>query len=574
MAQAATREHEVDVLVVGSGAGGMTAAATARARGLDVLIVEKAAQFGGTTSTSGGGIWAPDAPVIVRDRGHAEGPQGVTSYLQAITGGEIPAEKIAAFVRETPRMLEFLEGLSPDVRFERKTAYPDYYPEAPGGSAESRSIHAVPLDLRKLGAEEKDLHGAGRFMGAPKGAWVTSNDLEGLISMGYSWKGKLKLLGIIGRMVRTRLTGERIAGPGQSLIARLRLAQRTLGGVPLWLSSPLKSLVVDDAGKVTGALVERDGEPILVRARKGVILAAGGFDHNLAMRMSHQPVVNKDWSAGIAEVTGDAIKAGQQVGAALALMDEAWWVPVYDKPGGSIGLCGPADRSIPGMFVINGAGERYVNETAPYHEFGQVMIARHRDTGIAHIPSWIIIDDRSWRTYMFSGHFPLPKIPFSPVPTGQEIPQALIDEGLVTIAGDWDELAGKIGVPAEALRKTVDRFNGFARKGRDEDFGRGDSVHDHYYGDPRFPNPNLGEISKPPFYAFRIHPGDLGTKGGIVTDEHARALRPDGKFIPGLYAVGNTSAAVMGKSYAGPGATIASAMTFAYLAANHIAGKN
>ncbi|KHK90360.1 FAD-dependent oxidoreductase [Novosphingobium malaysiense] len=565
--------NTVDVLVVGTGAGGMTAALVAKARGLDVMVVEKASTFGGTTSTSGGGIWAPNAPVIVRDRGTSEDPQAPLTYLQHITGGEVPQARLETLVREVPQMLAYLESLSPDIRFERKIAYPDYYPEAPGGSAESRSIHAVPLDLRKLGEEEKDLHGAGRFMGAPKGAWVTSNDLEDLISMGYGLRGKLGLLKVIGRMVRTRITGERIAGPGQSLIARLRLAQKALGGIPIWLDTPMRSLMTGADGAVTGAIVEHQGQTVEVKAR-AVILASGGFDHNLEMRKKYQPAVQQDWSAGIPELTGDGILAGQQVGAAIDLMDDAWWVPVYDKPGGTIGLCGPADRSIPGLFVVNGAGERYVNEAAAYHEFGQAMIRQHRESGIPHIPSWVIIDDKSWRTYMFSGHFPLPKIPFSPVPTGQEIPPALIKEGLVQIASSWEELAGKIGVPADALRKTAERFNALARKGRDEDFGKGDSVHDHYYGDPRLPNPNLAEVIHPPFYAFKIHPGDLGTKGGIVTDEHARALTADGSVIAGLYAVGNTSAAVMGRSYAGPGATISSAMTFAYVAANHIAGKN
>jgi succinate dehydrogenase/fumarate reductase flavoprotein subunit len=230
-----------------------------------------------------------------------------------------------------------------------------------------------------------------------------------------------------------------------------------------------------------------------------------------------------------------------------------------------------AERMIPGQFIINAAGNRFVNEACPYTDFVHAMIEGQR-TGVSHIPAWLIIDEKSWRQYLFGPHLPLPRMP-APVPTGYAVPASWLQSRVVEVAGAWEELAEKIGVPAVALSATVARFNALARKGHDDDFGRGESKYDNYYGDPRLPNPNLREVATPPYYAFKVFPGDLGTKGGLVTDEHARVLDRDSQVIPGLYAAGNTAATVMGRSYAGPGATIAPAMTFGYIAARDIAAS-
>lgn len=206
-------------------------------------------------------------------------------------------------------------------------------------------------------------------------------------------------------------------------------------------------------------------------------------------------------------------------------------------------------------------------------DFAHAMIDGQR-SGITHIPVWLITDQRSFHRYVVGGHLPIPKVPFAPVPTGRKIPQAWLDSGIVKEAGSFEELAAKIDVPPEALRGTAERFNELARKGHDDDFNRGDSAYDNYYGDPTLPNPNLHPLSKPPYYAFQIILGDLGTSGGLRTDEHARVLDTEERHIPGLYAVGNASAAVMGRSYAGAGATIGPAMAFGYVAAKHIAAQN
>jgi len=231
------------------------------------------------------------------------------------------------------------------------------------------------------------------------------------------------------------------------------------------------------------------------------------------------------------------------------------------------------ERMMPSQFIVNGDGKRFINEAAPYMDFGHAMIEGQK-SGVTHIPCWLITDHRSFNRYVVAGHLPIPKIPGAPVPTGRKVPKAWLESGVVKAADSWDELATKIGVPAAQLRTTAARFNELARGGHDDDFNRGDSVYDNYYGDPTLPNPNLHPLGKPPYYAFRMVLGDLGTSGGLRTDEHARVLRADDTVVRGLYAVGNTSAPVMGRSYAGAGATIGPAMTFGYVAAKHLVSES
>ena len=543
----------------------MTAALTAAASGLDALVVEKSSYFGGSTALSGGGIWVPGAPAQRRE-GYAPDPDGVVEYLRLITDGLVTEARIRQYVESAPQMLEFLERLSPWLEFVWKPGYADYYPELPGGSELGSTINVPPIDLRKLGDDEQKL--LKPLALAPKGIWLGPKELRSFYRVRQSWAGKGVLLKLISRMVRARVFGERIAAIGQSLAARLRLAMRERS-IPLWLDSPMAGLLTDADGSVTGALVERDGRKQLIGARRGVILASGGFDHDLAWRKEHQPVVDQDWSFGNPASMGDGIRAGQKVGATTELLDEAWWFPAIQWPDGRMQFM-LNERMMPAQFIVNGEGKRFINEAAPYMDFGHAMIDGQK-SGITHIPCWLITDHRSFNRYVVGGHLPIPKIPFAPVPTGRKVPAAWLESGVVKAAASWDELAAKIGVPADQLRSTATRFDELARKGHDDDFNRGDSVYDNYYGDPTLPNPNLYPLGDPPYYAFRIVLGDLGTSGGLLTDEYARVLRADGSVVPGLYAVGNTSAAVMGRSYAGAGATIGPAMTFGFVAAKHAA---
>ncbi len=566
--QAPVFDHLVDVLVVGSGGGGMTAALTADAAGLQTLVVEKSPYFGGSTALSGGGIWVPGAPAQ-RRAGYRPDPDGVVEYLRQITEGLVSEARLRQYVDSSPRMLEFLEGLSSWLEFVWKPGYADYYPELPGGSEQGSTINVPAIDLRKLGADEQTL--LQPLALAPRGIWLGPKELRTFYRIRQSWAGKGVLLKLISRMVRARVFGERMAAIGQSLAARLRLAMKERD-IPLWLDSPMVELLTDADGTVTGASVHRDGKDQRIGARHGVILATGGFDHDLAWRKEHQPVLGQegqDWSFGNPASMGDGIRAGQKLGAATALLDEAWWFPAIQWPDGRMQFM-LNERMMPAQFIVNGAGKRFINEAAPYMDFGHAMIEGQK-SGVTHIPCWLITDHRSFNRYVVGGHLPIPKIPGAPVPTGRKVPAAWLESGVVKAASNWDELAVKIDVPPAQLRDTAVRFNALARKGHDDDFNRGDSVYDNYYGDPTLPNPNLCPLGDPPYYAFRIVLGDLGTSGGLLTDECARVLRPDGSVVPGLYAVGNVSAAVMGRSYAGAGATIGPAMTFGFVAAKHVA---
>ncbi|OBB39630.1 FAD-binding protein [Mycobacterium sp. 852002-51961_SCH5331710] len=558
-------DHTVDVLVVGSGGGGMTAALAADAFGLDTLVVEKSSYFGGSTALSGGGIWVPGAPAQ-RKAGYVPDPDGVVEYLRQITGGLVSDARLRQYVDTAPEMMEFLEKLSPWFEFVWKPGYADYYPEVPGGSAQGSTINVPAIDLRKLGDEEQHL--LQPLALAPKGIWFAPKDLRLFYQVRQNWRGKAVLVKLIWRMFRARVFGDRMAAIGQSLAARMRLALKAQN-VPLWLDSPMTELITDVDGAVVGAVVERDGRQQRIGARHGVILAAGGFDHDMEWRRQHLPVLEKDWSFGNPASMGDAIRAGEKVGGSTDLLDEAWWFPAICWPDGRLQFM-LNERMMPSQFVVNGEGKRFINEAAPYMDFAHAMI-EGQNSGVTHIPCWLITDIRSFHRYVVAGHLPIPKIPFAPVPTGWKVPRAWLESGVVQEGSSFEELAGKIGVPPDHLRRTAERFNELARKGHDDDFNRGDSAYDNYYGDPTLPNPNLHPLGEPPYYAFQIILGDLGTSGGLRTDEYARVLSADDGVIRGLYAVGNTSAAVMGRSYAGAGATIGPAMTFGYVAAKHIA---
>ncbi len=573
-ATAETFDHVTDVLVIGSGGGGMTAALAAQAAGLDTLVVEKSPRFGGSTALSGGGIWVPGAPSQRRE-GHVPDPDQVFTYLKEITGALVSDARLRKYVDAAPEMMEFLEKRSPWLEFVWKPGYADYYPELPGGSALGSTINVPEIDLRVLGEDEQNL--LAPLALAPKGIWFAPKDLRLFYQVRQSWRGKAVLLKLIWRMFRARVFGDRMAAIGQSLVARLRLAMKQQN-IPLWLSAPMTELITDVDGAVVGAVVEKNGSAIRVGAKRGVVLASGGFDHDMQWRLQHLPELarvgelagpGKDWSFGNPAAMGDGIRAGEKVGAATELLDEAWWFPAICWPDGRLQFM-LNERMMPAQFVVNGAGKRFINEAAPYMDFAHAMIDGER-SGVTHIPCWLITDIRSFHRYVVGGHLPIPKVPFAPVPTGRKLPKAWLESGVVKTGSTWEELAREIGVPESQLRQTAERFNALALKGHDDDFNRGDSAYDNYYGDQTLQNPNLYPLGKPPYYAFQIILGDLGTSGGLRTDEFARVLRADDTVIDGLYAVGNASAAVMGRSYAGAGATIGPAMTFGYVAARHIA---
>lgn len=543
-----------DVVVVGSGAGGMTAALTAKAAGASVVLIEKAPRYGGSTALSGGGIWAPNNPALLR-AGRGDDPAEVLDYLHAVVGDRVPKARLEAFADAAPRAMEFLEGQSRHLRFFWCRGYSDYHPEYPGGRPEGRSIEALPFDKRKLGPLEAELLESA--LGGPAGLWITATDFHDLGQATRTWLGRRAVARAAWRVASNVVLRRRMATGGQALIGRLRLALAEVG-VEVWLRCPARDLVTD-GDRVVGVTVERDGRYLALGARRGVILATGGFDHNAEMRAKYLGEVDHDWSMGAPTNTGDGIVQGGEVGAALDLMEDAWWMPAVELPKGRLFPL-VSERSMPGSLIVNQAGRRFTNESAPYVDFVHEQLRLEGDEG-GHVPAWFVMDHRARRRYQFAG-----------IPPSRPLPRSWYAVGAVHQAPSLAALAASIGAPAAALEDTVTRFNAAARAGRDLAFQRGDSAYDKYYGDPTLPNPCLNDLVSPPFYAAKVVPGDLGTKGGLLTDEHARVLREDSTVIEGLYAVGNTSASVMGNDYAGAGATIGPSIAFGWVAARHATG--
>jgi len=557
--------EEYDVIVVGSGAAGMVAALTAAHQGLSVVVIEKAAHFGGSTARSGGGVWIPNNEILKRD-GVTDTADAARTYLHTIIGDVVAPERIDTYLDRAPEMLSFVLQNTP-LEMCWVPGYSDYYPETPGGRPGGRSIEPKPFDAKKLGPDMSGLEPA--YGKVPLNVVVMQQDYVRLNQLKRHPRGVLRSLKVGIRSVWSGMRGKNLVGMGRALIAPLRIGLQD-AGVPVLLNTALTDLYYED-GMVRGVYV-RDmnepeiAEPRLIRVRRAVILGSGGFEHNEQMRVKYQRgPITTEWTVGAAANTGDGIVAAEKLGAALELMEDAWWGPTVPLEGAP--WFALSERNSPGSIIVNMSGQRFMNESMPYVEACHHMYGGqygHGDGPGENIPAWLLFDQQYRDRFIFAGLQP-----------GQRIPTKWLDSGVIVKASTLEELAQKTNLPIEGLRATIERFNGFARSGIDEDFHRGESAYDRYYGDPtNKPNPNLGEISHPPYYAAKMVPGDLGTKGGIRTDVHGRALRDDGSVIEGLYAAGNVSSPVMGHTYPGPGGTIGPAMTFGYLAALHIAGKS
>jgi 3-oxosteroid 1-dehydrogenase len=554
--------QEFDVVVVGSGGAGMVAALAAAHQGLSTVVVEKAAHYGGSTARSGGGVWIPNNEVLKRD-GVKDTREAARAYLHGIVGDVVDPERIDTYLNRAPEMLSFVLKHTP-LTMRWVPGYSDYYPEVAGGRPGGRSIEPKPFNANKLGP---DLSGLEPPYGKlPPNVVVMQRDYVLLNQLKRHPRGALRSVKVGARTMWAKGTGKNLVGMGGALIGPLRIGLREVG-VPVRLNTALTDLYLAD-GAVRGIFVRdtnssESTEPQLIRARRGVILGCGGFEHNEQMRVKYQraPITTK-WTVGAKANTGDGILAAEKLGAALDIMEDAWWgptVPLVAAPWFAL-----SERNSPGSIIVNMSGRRFMNESMPHVEACHRMYGGEYGQGSGpgeNIPAWLVFDQQCRNRYIFAGLIP-----------GQRIPRKWIESGVLIEAGTLEELATKAGLPVEAFTATVQRFNSFARSGVDADYHRGESAYDRYYGDPtNKPNPNLGEIRHAAFYAAKVVPGDLGTKGGIRTDMHGRALRDDSSVIEGLYAAGNVAAPVMGHAYPGPGGTIGLAMTFGYVAALHIA---
>lgn len=542
-----------DVVVVGSGAAGLTAGLTAKLQGMKSLVIEKTDRYGGASAISGGALWIPNNHII-KGAGVPDTHELARQYLDSTIGDRVPEELKETYITRGPEMLRFLYNKTKHMRFQYAKGYSDYYPEKPGGLSQGRSIEPLIFDLTKMGSLANSMR---RATLSTKGFTMNSYEFHKVNMITRTLKGKTTALKLGVRLVKSKVTKSDPVALGEALIARLRLSLAEANG-ELWLSTAFKDFIMGK-GRVIGIIVERDGQELKIEAKKGVVLSSGGFSHNQTLREKYLPSpTNAAWTSSPEGQTGDILEPGVKIGATLDLMDKVWGAPsVIDPQGHPFFLV--ADRGVPNMIVVDSAGQRFVNEAAPYHEFVDTMYKYQEVTQQA-VPSWILIDASAKSRYIFTGLFP-----------GQAFPKSWFEHGVAKSAETIEELAKQMEVPAENLVATVNRFNDFARNGHDDDFYRGDSAYDNYYGDPTLPNPNLAEIKKAPFYALRLYPGDIGTKGGLVVDEYARVIKENGEPIEGLYASGNCSASIMGETYPGPGATIGPGMTLSFVATAHMA---
>lgn len=562
---------EYDVIIIGSGAGSMGAALVARSLGKRPVIFEKLDKIGGTTAFSGGVCWVPNNSLLA-EAGIADSYERVRTYFdQVVTypGKAVTRERTDAFLKGARKAVDFLRSRGLDMRRPYHD-WPDYHDTRPGGEPQGRSLMAEPFDIRQLGEWKSVLGMYAPLEFMPMGA----DEFTTLFLMKRTWAGKRKALALAGRVIADKLRGRQTMYNGAALQGRLlHLALRE--GVEIHRSTPARRLIVENS-RVAGVIVERDGREHEVRATGGVIVNAGGFSRDFEFRqtVTDGPVTIGGTNVNLGD-TGDMFKEMVALGADTDCLDHALWVCTSRNvdgswPEGTTGKDGThlpflhnLDLAFPYSILVDQTGKRFVNESGDEMEVGDALYHRNRETGGKAIPAWVIFDKRHRDWY-----------PWGSMPPGKT-PKSWLDSGYMkkdqTLAG----LARQCGIDPAGLEAEVRRFNGFCTSGIDEDFGRGSSVSDRAHGDPTVtPNPNLGPIEQGPFYAVAFYPGDVGTAGGVVTDQYARVLRADGEAIPGIYAVGNTAASVFGRHYPGAGGSLGSAITFGYIAAHHALGSN
>ena len=557
----AVDEIAVDMLVVGTGASGMSAAVTAAHHDLDVLVVEKEARYGGTTARSGGWLWIPGTR-LATEQGIQEAPGTAKAYLKHEATTHFDEKRVDAFVENGPKAIDFFTR-NTCVQFDMPAVFPDYHAEAPGGQQGGRSMITRPFDGRELGERVKQLAPPlpeltvfGMMLGSGPEIRHFMRVFKSLASFLFVTRRLSRhFLDVIvhGRGM-TLTNGNALAG---------RLAKAAMDrNIPVWLSSPVKKLVTEHDG-VTGALVEHEGKTVLVRARRGVVLACGGFPHDIERRKQlfpHAPTGKEHYSPSPEANTGDGLRLAEAVGGRVdaTIPHAAAWVPasVTARRDGTKGVLPHfIDRAKPGVIAVTPNGKRFTNEGNSYHDFVQAMVKACE--GGPETSAWLLCDHKALRNYGLGCVAP------SPLPIGRHLRSGYLKRG-ATVA----DLAKQISIAPESLEATIAEFNAPARSGQDPAFGKGTMAYNRYQGDAQLqPNPCVAPLEHGPYYAIKLVIGDIGTFAGLVTDENTQVLNAEGKPIKGLYAVGNDAASIMGGNYPGAGITLGPALTFGYVAA-------
>jgi succinate dehydrogenase/fumarate reductase flavoprotein subunit len=564
----ADEPYHCDALIIGSGAAGMSAAVTAGHGGLDVLIVEKEPHFGGTTARSGGWLWIPGTS-LARAWGIHESPDQARTYLRHEAGNSFDEARVDAFLRAGPEAVDFFTSQT-SLRFDMPLVFPDYHAEAPGGAQGGRSMVTRPFDGRELGPHVKDLGAPlpeltlfGMMLGSGKEIIHFMRATKSLGSAIYVAKRLSRHFIDVLRHGRGMMLTN-----GNALAGRLAKSAFDLN-IPLWLSSPVRELIVEN-NAVRGAMVEREGRLIRVVAKRGVVLACGGFPHDVARRKAmfpHAPTGMEHHSPGPAGNTGDGLRLAETAGGQIedTLPNAAAWVPVSvtTRKDGTAGVMPHfIDRAKPGVIAVLRDGARFANEGNSYHDFVQEMIKAAKPG--EEIAAFLLCDHRTLRKYG------LGCVPPFPMPIGRHLRTGYLMRGDTMAA-----LAAQAGIDARGLEATVTQFNQAAAGGHDPVFGKGSRAYNRFQGDAQHgPNPCIAPLEHGPFYAIKMVIGDLGTYAGIRTDENARALDANGRAIEGLYAAGNDMASIMGGNYPGAGITLGPALTFGYIAGRHIAAMS
>ncbi len=564
----AAQAVEFDVVVVGTGAGGLSTAVAARKMGLSVLLLEKDAVYGGTTARSGGVLWIPNNPISIA-RPEPDSLEAARAYLRHECGAHYDEARIEAFLAHGPRMVDFFMKET-DVQLIPLPEYPDYHAESPGGRVAGRSIMAAPLDGRELGKRIKDLRPPLREITFVGMMFNSSAEIGHFFNVTRSWKSAVyvaKRLVTHAWEMATHGRAMRLTN-GNALAARLAKTAFALD-IPLWLSTPATALL-REGGRVSGVLAARpDGSTVRITARKGVVLAAGGFPQDSQRRAAlfpHAPTGREHFSPAPHTNTGDGLRLAESAGGGVAreLPNAGAWIPVSLVPRGT-GAAGVfphlIDRYKPGVIAVNRQGRRFCNESDSYHDMGELM-QQHCDSG-PEVCAWLIADHRTLRRYGlgYAKPFPLPLGPH-------------LRSGYLVRGRTLRELAAQAGIDGEQLERTVAQYNEGAADGKDLQFRRGWRAYNRFLGDrTHLPNPCVAPVQEGPFYAVKVVMGDLGTFAGIRTDAQARVMDASGDPIPGLFAAGNDNASVMGGGYPGGGITLGPAMTFGFIIAEVLSGR-